>query len=311
MEPRMKEALALIGIVALAATLWLLKANGDAATAASQDVTISTLQDAVRSQKEMIAKDDALIDAGNVSIKSLQDTIKSKDEMIMKDDALVVSKDDVVKSLQGDLQSKDDVIRSLQNDLQSKDTIIEKDNALISSYEEQLATRSNQPENEPPTEEDNHDICPEDNGFDAQDLGSGFMAYQVFGPLLNPTGVTQPARIPNHTPWKFGPGNSGITANGSAFFMSGATNGDSDGATSTNGQAAFLEFDGSSFSQFVNLHAGTYAVVFDYRGAPELCRQQNICVSRRNESLRRNPDGYQQLRQGGHAIRHSSQIRQI
>jgi hypothetical protein len=113
----------------------------------------------------------------------------------------------------------------------------------------------------PGNEPDKDAIYPKDNGFDAQDLGVGFFAYQNFGEFHNPNHVPQPTPELNQTPWKFGP-SAGIAANGSGFYVANATNGDSDGKKSTAGQAGFLTLDGSSISQFIHLKAGTYVVVF-------------------------------------------------
>ena len=44
-------------------------------------------------------------------------------------------------------------------------------------------------------------IYPKDNGFDTQDLGSGFYAYQIFSaPVLDARGIPGPDPLPNRTP---------------------------------------------------------------------------------------------------------------
>jgi predicted nucleic acid-binding Zn ribbon protein len=113
----------------------------------------------------------------------------------------------------------------------------------------------------PDADPDKNAIYPKDSGFDAQDLGVGFFAYQNFGEFHNPNHVPQPTPVPNQTPWKFGP-SAGVAANGSGFYVTNATNGDSDGKKSTGGQAGFLTLNGSSISQSLHLKAGTYVVVF-------------------------------------------------
>jgi hypothetical protein len=71
-------------------------------------------------------------------------------------------------------------------------------------------------------------IYPTNNGFEQPDLGSGPLSYS-YSPIA--------------PGWTFTPQCcSGIAANGSDFNLAGATNGNNDnGATSTSGQAAFLQ----------------------------------------------------------------------
>jgi hypothetical protein len=96
-------------------------------------------------------------------------------------------------------------------------------------------------------------IYPVNNGFEEPDLGSG-AAYQPPAPG-----------------WTFG-GGAGIAANGSGFNVVGATNGNNDnGATSTFGQAAFVQSgDGTLvfafFSQTLTLAAGSYTLNFSMEG---------------------------------------------
>src|ERR1035441_8200946 len=219
---KMKEALAFIGILALAVSLWFLKEHGDKKIIDSENETIRSLQDTVLSKEEIIVKDNALLDLKNEMIKSLQDTIQTKEDMIAKD------------------------------------------SAIISVYQQQLAELAKKEGRHKDEYEDGRSVYPDDNSFDAQDLGSGFFAYQYFGKtVINPYNVPQPQRIPNHTPWTFS-GNAGIAANNSGFYVNNATNGDSTGATSTSGQAGFLQFKDSSISQSVTLPAGAYTVTFDF-----------------------------------------------
>jgi len=130
-------------------------------------------------------------------------------------------------------------------------------------------------------------IYPKDNGFDAQDLSSGFYAYQIFSaPVLDARGIPDPEPLPNRTPWTFkfagspspGIGSSGVAANGSGFYLANATNGDSDGAKSTSGQAAYLQGRGCSISQSVPLPAGTYYVTFDFEARRDYAPANEIAV---------------------------------
>ncbi len=74
------------------------------------------------------------------------------------------------------------------------------------------------------------------NGFESPDLGAGGYGY---GPD-HPYGLGVP-QLPSAPPgWSFS-GTTGIAANGSAFGVTGATNGNSDGGTSTSGQAGFVQ----------------------------------------------------------------------
>jgi uncharacterized protein len=261
---KMKEALAFIGILALAVSLWFLKEHTDKNIIDSKNEAILTLQNTVQSKEDLIVKNDALIDSGKTTIKSLQDAIQSKEDIIAKDNALIDSKSVTIKSLQDTFQTKDDIIA--------------KDNAIISAYQERLAELSKNDDRDKDEDRDGQNVYPDDNGFDAQDLGSGFEAYQYFGKtIINPYNAPQPNRIPNHTPWTFS-GNAGIAANNSGFYVNHATNRDSDGATSTSGQAGFLQFKGSSISQSVTLPAGTYTVTFDYEARRDYPANQ-IAVS--------------------------------
>lgn len=177
------------------------------------------------------------------------------------------------------IDSKNETIRSLQDTIQSKENIIAKNDTIIALYQEQVAGLTKKDDGNKENEKVYEKIYPDDNGFDAQDLGSGFFAFQVFGPIKNPNKNKFPDKIPNHTPWKFGDGNSGIAANGSGLYLTGATNGDSNGATSKNGQAGFLEYKGSSISQSITLPAGTYTVTFDYEGRRDYAPANQVAVS--------------------------------
>src|SRR6516165_9617450 len=80
-------------------------------------------------------------------------------------------------------------------------------------------------------------IYPTNNGFEAPNLGSGVAAYGYGSLEAQATGL--PA-LPAGGAWTFN-GGTGIAANGSAFNVTGATNGNQDGTTSTAGQAAFIQ----------------------------------------------------------------------
>jgi hypothetical protein len=92
-------------------------------------------------------------------------------------------------------------------------------------------------------------LFPANNGFEVPDQQNGF--------VYNPAGAS----------WSF-VGDTGIAANGSAFNVSNAPNGNSDGTTSSNGQAAFFQAgDGTlvegNFSQSISgFQAGTASVSF-------------------------------------------------
>jgi len=264
----MKETLTFIGIITFAialwfitVSLWFLRGQNDKKLIDSNNQTISSLQDTIKSKDDLIAKNKAVIDGGNATLKSLQDTVQAKDDTIAKDKALLEAKDESIKSLQGDMQTKDDTIAKDKINLDARDEVIR-------TLKENIAAQQAQGTQAPQENVANGNgdvvlekIYPGDNGFDAQDMGTGL---QVFGPIKNPNNVPMPDKVPNHTPWKFGDGNSGIAANGSGYYVSNATNGDSDGKTSTSGQAGSLEYKGSSISQSIALPAGTFTVTFDF-----------------------------------------------
>jgi len=74
-------------------------------------------------------------------------------------------------------------------------------------------------------------LYPANNGFESPDLGSGTNAYGIVGSSGHP--------LPSQVGWIFTTG-TGIAANGSAYNVTGATNGNSTGVTSTSGQAAVI-----------------------------------------------------------------------
>jgi len=224
------------------------------------------LQAALLAKDEVISRDKVLADLQEEKVRSLQASLQAKDDLLAKDSALAASKDETIKSLQNSIHSNEEVIaknqsllsdnaatiRALQ-ELSPKKEIAESGNEIVSDLAGNF------------TETGEH-LYPADNGFDLQDLGAGFDALQVFGPFYNPNHNTLPPKQANRTPWKFGPGDSGIAANGSGYFVSGASNGNSNGKKSTTGQAGILEYFGSSISQSVSLPAGVFSVSFDFEG---------------------------------------------
>jgi hypothetical protein len=259
---------ALVVIAVLATSLWFIRAqSGDLIR--SKDAAVSALQSNLDSTEGDLAKNKALLDTQAATIKTLNETLQSKEDIIAKNNDL--------------LQADDGTIKGLHDTIDSQQQVIARDNDILYSFRHPVVApqpptigpRTSEPKNKiadgstDNMEPGGKKIYPADNGFDAQDLGAGFNSFQVFGPLYNPNGNSYLPRIPNHTPWKFGSGNSGIAANGSGYFVTGATNQDSDGKTSTSGQAGSLEYEGSSISQDVILPAGTYSFMFDFEGRPQ------------------------------------------
>ena len=101
-------------------------------------------------------------------------------------------------------------------------------------------------------------IYPLNNGFEINDLGSGGSAYEY-------------GTVPG---WTIS-GNPGEAANGSAFAVSNATNGNSDGTKSTAGQAALFQggdgtLAGNSITQSVTTPAGQLSINY-------AAEQRNCC----------------------------------
>ncbi len=261
----MKEALAAFGIFALAVSLWFVKGYSDERIIDSKNETIESLKTTAQSKEDNLSKSNTLLDSKDATIRLLQDSLQARGDLLNKNKILI--------------DSENATIKSLQEALQSNEATISKDNDLIASYQQQIVRPQPAPGEDIAVVDTGEKIYPEDNGFEAEDLGAGFDAYQVFGPVRNPTNVPIPATIPNRTPWKFGNGNSGIAANGSGFYVTGATNLDSDGTTSQCGQAGYLQFDGSSISQSIKLPAGTFTVSFDYEGRRDYGKANQISVS--------------------------------
>lgn len=105
-------------------------------------------------------------------------------------------------------------------------------------------------------------IYPVNDGFESPDLGAGGYGY-----AQEPYGFTTLPLLPSAPPgWSF-TGTTGLTANGSPFGTIGAANGNvNGGATSTSGQAAFIQNgygDPNTISQIVaGFGLGTASVTF-------------------------------------------------
>jgi hypothetical protein len=106
-------------------------------------------------------------------------------------------------------------------------------------------------------------LYPANDGFETPNLGGGY----GYGP--DGAGAGLPA-LGGGSSWTF-VGTTGIAANGSAFGVTNATNGNHDGTTSSNGQAAFIQgyafspynFPVNSASQTISgFIAGTASVTF-------------------------------------------------
>ncbi len=106
-------------------------------------------------------------------------------------------------------------------------------------------------------------IYPVNDGFESPNLGAGGYGYWT----STPYSLVGLPMLPSPPPgWAF-TGTSGITANGSPFGTTGATNGNvNGGATSTSGQAAFIQDgygDPNTISQTVSgFNAGPDSVTF-------------------------------------------------
>jgi len=129
--PRMKEALAFIGAIALAVSLWFARGYSDQKIMDTQGDTIRSHQDLVRAKDDLIAKSNALADSNASEKKLLQAALQEKDDIIAKD--------------QTSLTAKEVTIKLLEDSVRSKDEIITKDEAIIASNEgkpTKLPTRS-------------------------------------------------------------------------------------------------------------------------------------------------------------------------
>jgi hypothetical protein len=292
----MKKTLIYVSVLAIALVFWFLRAKIDATAMQTRDAQIASLRDAVQTRDEMLVQARALTASNTDTLQMLKDEVRTAEEAVMKDEAQIATlkraqeaDQTIIVSLKND---NDADIRALKEQIQTKDDQIaqlnEKLADTIASYETRLnaAQRTQASGSTPaPSQDDGEKIYPKDDGFDAQSLGTGMFAYQVFSRLNNPTNAPQPAPIPNTSPWTFGgTGNSGISAN-EAFYVTNAKNGDQDGTTSQAGQAAFLQFKGSWFSQKLKLPAGTYSVSFDYEARRDYGEADGIAVSLNGKDL--------------------------
>jgi hypothetical protein len=113
-------------------------------------------------------------------------------------------------------------------------------------------------------------IYPADNGFEVPNLGTGSGAY-----AYNPGGSS----------WTFSANGAGIAANGSAFNLTAATNGNFGGGTSSEGQAGLtqggnglLVGGSSTISQSVSGFAGLASLSFDIEQRPSGGQNESVNV---------------------------------
>ncbi len=284
----MKQLFPLILAVAVGALAWCLRGRSDATILEAKSAANTALLDIVHGKDKQLSQDDGLIGTRDESIKALQEKIKSDEDLLAKNkaqldadkaayDVLKNSDQTLMNSMKGDSQAQIDTLKS---QIQDKDgqmaQLNERLAQTIANYEHQLSAWRT---SAVAATDDSDKIYPKDNGFEAHDMGSGFNAYQVFGPVTNPLKAPLPDSVPNRSPWSFGGGNAGIAANGCGMLIANAKNGDSDGKTSQSGQAAFLQFKGGWFSQKIRLTAGTYRVSFDYEARQDYGEANGIAVS--------------------------------
>jgi hypothetical protein len=292
----MKKTFIYVSVLAIALVFWILRAKMDAAAMQTRDAQIASLRDAVQTRDEMLAQSRALTASHADNLQLLKDKLNEAGEAVVKDEAQIATlkhAQEADQTLLASLKNDNDAdIRALKEQIQTKDDQIaqlnEKLAQMIAYYQTKLNTATGTMTSGPapaPPPDDGKKIYPKDDGFDAQSLGTGMFAYQVFSQLNNPTNAPQPPSIPNTSPWTFGgTGNSGISAN-EAFYVTNASNGDHDGKTSQAGQAAFLQFKGSWFSQKIKLPAGTYSVGFDFEARRDYGEADGISVSLNGKDL--------------------------
>ncbi len=122
-------------------------------------------------------------------------------------------------------------------------------------------------------------LYPANNGFELPNLtGNGGGQGNAYG-YANQLGGEGPLTIPG---WTF-TGGSGVAANGSAFGVSGAVNGNHDGTMSTYGQAGLLQggdgtLTGTSISQSVGGFVAGVAVI-------NFSAENRACCSGGSETL--------------------------
>jgi len=269
----MKTILAFVGAAGVAALFWFLRGTSDSAIIAAKDAQIDAIQETIKAKDNLAAQESGLIDAREASIKELQEKLNSAKDALNKNQAqldadkvayqkLHDADETIINSLKGDNNAD---IQALKEQLQFKDEQIgqlnEKLVQTIANYESQLNDLRHRVGSASGADKK---IYPEDDGFDLQDVGTGFFSYRYFGgPIRNPNNVQMPPDEPNRTPWTFIK-DAGVAANGCGFYVANAANGDNDGRRSTLGQAAFLQFKDSALSQMVQLPAGTFSITFSY-----------------------------------------------
>jgi hypothetical protein len=267
-----REIIWFVGIIALCAAVWFLRGNADNQIIVAKASQIASLQENIHSNDQIVAQTRAQIGAAEATIDSLGAQVRALQGEASSAQAdaenaraaLKTAETSVSGALAAMAKSSEATVQSLRDQLQSANQQLADANAKLvqisAGYEAQIANLKARI----PAVRDENVIYPGDNGFDAQDVGTGFFSYRCFDDAIpNPTHVEMPPKEPNRTPWVFVKG-AGIAANGSGFYVANATNGDSDGKVSQMGQAAFLQFDGSSVRQMVDLPAGTFSVTFGY-----------------------------------------------
>jgi hypothetical protein len=284
----LRTVLAFAGATTVAVLFWFLRGSSDSAVLQAKDAQIAAIHDTIQAKDGLASQQSGLIDARNASIKELQDNVKSDEDLLAKNRSQIdadkaelerVKKADetIINSLKEDNNSD---IQSLKDQIQTKDDQIAQLNErlvqTINDYENKLNAMRTQVASAP---DDTERIYPLDDGFEQENLGAGFLAYQLFGPIKNPQNAPMPNAIPKSTSWTFGGSNAGIATNGCGMYLTNARNANHDGNTSQTGQAAFLQFKGGWFSQTVKLPSGTYSVSFDYEARRDYGEADGIAVS--------------------------------
>ena len=272
----MKKALAYISVGVIVLALWILQESKQRAVVEAKDTEIASLHQTVDAKDKLIAQGTALADSRGDLSKVYQDKLKADEDLLAKNQAELADDKATLKRVQ---DADRTIINSLKEDNQAdiqslKDQIEQKDEQIAQLNEKLVQaivddqTLLNTKRSEVASGPIVGEIYPLDDGFEDENIGSGFWAQQYYGgPYKNPNNVKLPDPLPKTTPWTFA-GNSGLVANGSGSYLNHAANVNHDGKQSDSGQAAFLEYDGSSFSQTIKLPPGTYSVTFDWEARP-------------------------------------------
>jgi hypothetical protein len=283
----MKQLLALVAVAVIGLLAWFLRGGSDATVIDAKNAQIAALNDAGRCKDQLLAQTSSQVNDRNETITALQGKIKSDEDLLIKNQAQIDADKVAYQKLQnGDqtlinsLKSDNDAdIQALKGQIRDKENEISQLNEklvqIIADYETKLNALRNQLASSGP--EDAKKIYPKDDGFEMQDnLGPDNFNYFA---EVHPDQIhfSPPAPVPNQSGWQFG-GNAGIAARGSTF-ISYATNGNHNGKMSSSGQAAFLQTKGSWISQMVKLPAGTYSVSFDFEGRINYEPANGIAVS--------------------------------